>query len=160
VVGWLSGLSQPSNHPTKTVKKILVPLDDSKLSESVLPYVCGLAEPLGAEIVLLRVVVFVDQGTGPIPAEYVPSTQVLSELKHYLERQAADMRRIGLTVTKHALGGHVADTIVDYAIEIHADMIAMSTHGRTGAARWLIGSAADKVVHGAKVPVLLVCAGL
>jgi nucleotide-binding universal stress UspA family protein len=103
--------------------------------------------------------VFVDQDTGVIPAEYAPS-EVLGEMKHYLERQVADLPRIGLMVTTHAVGRHVADTIVDYAIEIHADMIAMSTHGRTGAARWLIGSAADKVVHGAKVPVLLVCAGL
>jgi nucleotide-binding universal stress UspA family protein len=140
--------------------KILVPLDGSKLSESVLPYVSGLAKPLGAEIVLLRVVVFVDQDTGAIPAEYAPSAEVLGEMKRYLERQAADLRRIGLTVTTHAVGGHVADTIIDYAIEIHADMIAMSTHGRTGAARWLIGSVADKVVHGAQVPVLLVRANL
>jgi nucleotide-binding universal stress UspA family protein len=111
---------------------------------------------LGAEIVLLRVVVFIDQDMGDIPAEYAPSAQVLDEMKRYLEQQAADLRRIGLTATTHAVGGHMADTIVDDAIETHTDMIDMSTHGRTGAARWLIGSVADKVVHGAKVPVLLV----
>jgi nucleotide-binding universal stress UspA family protein len=136
-------------------KKILVPLDGSNLSESILPNVSGLAKPLGAEVILLRVVVFVDQDTGYIPAEYAPSAEVLDEMKRYLEQQAADLRRVGLTVTTYAVGGHPADTIVDYAKEIHADLIAMATHGRTGAARWLMGSVADKVVHGAKVPVML-----
>lgn len=46
--------------------------------------------------------------------------------------------------------------IVDYTRDQHIDLIVMSTHGRTGAARWLMGSVADRVVYGASVPVLLV----
>jgi nucleotide-binding universal stress UspA family protein len=40
--------------------------------------------------------------------------------------------------------------------ETHADMIAMSTHGRTGVSRWLMGSVADKIIHHAHIPVMLI----
>ena len=49
-----------------------------------------------------------------------------------------------------------ANAILDYADHNGVDLIAMSTHGRSGIGRWLMGSVADKVVHGAKMPVLLV----
>jgi nucleotide-binding universal stress UspA family protein len=52
--------------------------------------------------------------------------------------------------------GPVADVIVDHAATSGADLIVMSTHGRTGVQRWLLGSVADRVLHGAKAPVLLV----
>ncbi len=50
---------------------------------------------------------------------------------------------------------HPGVAIIDTARRIHADMIAMQTHGRSGLARLLMGSVADKVLHGATVPLLL-----
>jgi nucleotide-binding universal stress UspA family protein len=50
----------------------------------------------------------------------------------------------------------VADAILNYAEANGVDLIAMSTHGRSGIGRWLLGSVADRVVHGSQVPVLLV----
>ncbi|HNB35488.1 MAG TPA: universal stress protein, partial [Anaerolineales bacterium] len=52
--------------------------------------------------------------------------------------------------------GAVPETILAVADETHADMIAMSTHGRTGVSRWLMGSVADRVVHYAHIPVMLI----
>jgi nucleotide-binding universal stress UspA family protein len=52
--------------------------------------------------------------------------------------------------------GSVAETILGVAEELGVDCIAMSTHGRTGPARWLLGSIAERVVHNSKIPVLLI----
>ena len=52
--------------------------------------------------------------------------------------------------------GPVVDSILDYAGKVGAELIAMSTHGRTGPARWIIGSVAERVVSASNVPVLLV----
>ncbi|QLQ08828.1 MAG: universal stress protein [Anaerolineae bacterium] len=52
--------------------------------------------------------------------------------------------------------GPIADAIIDFAREKEADLIAMSTHGRTGPSRWFLGSVADRVVRGASMPVLIV----
>jgi nucleotide-binding universal stress UspA family protein len=52
--------------------------------------------------------------------------------------------------------GAVSECIVDYAAANQVDLIAMCTHGRTGLARWTLGSVADRVLRGADVPILLV----
>ncbi|HLG94168.1 MAG TPA: universal stress protein, partial [candidate division Zixibacteria bacterium] len=56
--------------------------------------------------------------------------------------------------------GPAADVIIDYARSRRADLIVMSTHGRSGLGRWAFGSIADKVLRGANCPVLLVRASL
>ncbi len=138
-------------------KKILVPLDGSPFAEAVLPHVRELAQCTGAEIVLLRVAMrwMYDYA---MPAPLLPGT-TLNESEQepaaYLERVAADLRAAGFMVTTEVCAGPVAETILEYAEGIHVDLIAMSTHGRSGLARWFIGSVADKVVRAAKLPVLL-----
>ncbi len=138
-------------------KKILVPLDGSELSEMALMHAHALAKAVGAQVVLLSVVVFPtrDFDVTP-PMEQAVSAEVLAETKRYLENHAGNLRRTGVTVTTAAESGRVADTIIDFTEANQIDLIVMSTHGRTGAARWIIGSVADRVVHGAHVPVLLV----
>ncbi len=138
-------------------KKILVPLDGSDLSEKALVHGHAIAKAFGAQVILLRVVVFPTRDFDVTPRmEDAVSAEVLGETKRYLETHAGDMRRTGVAVTTLAESGRVADTIIDLAEARQVDLIVMSTHGRTGAARWIIGSVADRVVHGAHVPVLLV----
>ena len=72
------------------------------------------------------------------------------------ERTAARLGELGLRVQTEVCEGHVAEAILDYADSKHADLIAMSTHGRSGLGRLLMGSVAEKVMHSTKVPVLLV----
>ena len=62
----------------------------------------------------------------------------------------------GVDANTIILEGKIADTLVDYADNNAFDLIVMATHGRSGLARWVIGSIADKIMHYSTVPVLLV----
>lgn len=137
--------------------KILVPLDGSEFAEAALAHARALAGCTGAEIVLLRVV------SQPMHA-YLASDPVLysslqedtaTECEDYLEHVAADLRAEGFRVTTETGTGPIAETILEFAQAAGADLIAMSTHGRSALARWFIGSTADKVVRAATLPVLL-----
>lgn len=138
-------------------KKILVPLDGSEFAEAALPDVRSIAECTGAEIILMRVV------TQPIHAYVAPDPltyksvqeDTTAECADYLEHLAADLTADGYKVTTETSTGPVAETIIEFAQGVGADLIAMSTHGRSGLARWFIGSTADKIVRAATLPVLL-----
>ncbi len=142
-------------------KKILVPLDGSALAEAALPSAQALAHCTGAEIVLVRVapaVVYEYLVPEPMAASIAPEGIEANreEIQLYLDHVAAGLRREGLHVSTHYCQGPVADAILDYAQAARADLIVMSTHGRSGLARWIIGSVADRVVHAAPIPVLLI----
>jgi nucleotide-binding universal stress UspA family protein len=137
-------------------KKILVPLDGSELAEKALKHAHALARAFHSEVVLLSVIVFITRDYDVIPMEGAVSDEALADAKRYLERAAGDLRRLGLKVTTRVQSGRVADAIVEYSEKHAVDLIVMSTHGRTGAARWLTGSVADRVVRGGRVPVLMV----
>lgn len=140
------------------LSRILVPVDGSAMSESVIPAAEGLARTVGAEIVLLRVV------TPPMvlyPGEVVPSAPpVLDDLeaaaRSYLVKLAAAVRHDGLRVQLEVVTGEATEAIVEAADRFDAGLIAMSSHGRTGLARALIGSTAEGVVRQSTKPVLVV----
>lgn len=139
-------------------RKILVPLDGSKLAEGVLPHAQALAYSEGAELVLLTVAanptldfVFSDPGLAQRAEE---EQEALS--KKYMTEIGNKLKSTGFKVSTLLRVGAVADTILSVADEMQVDLIAMSTHGRTGAARWLLGSVADRVVRNSQVPVLLI----
>jgi nucleotide-binding universal stress UspA family protein len=139
-------------------QRILVPLDGSSVAEAVLPQVQMLAECSGAEVVLFSVVntptydYFIPDAAMAITLHEGQQTQT----KLYLERVCTQLKAKGLTVRAELCVGNVAESILDYADSIKADLIAMSTHGRNGIGRFLLGSVAEKVIRAAKVPVLLV----
>ena len=66
--------------------------------------------------------------------------------------------REGVTASSEVRFGRPAEEIIAFANDLNVDLIAMSTHGRSGLARWAYGSVADRVLHAAKCPVLLVLA--
>lgn len=164
------------------LEKILVPLDGSELAEAVLPYVeeiCQRCDPL--EVTLLRVVrmptarsaaVFrpqVDQYTKPQPA----SRQDAEIAQHpiYLEQELASaraeaeaslqpvvqrLRKCDITARVRVAFGRPAYEILRFAEREEMDLIALSTHGRGGLTRWILGSVADRVSRGTRLPVLLV----
>jgi nucleotide-binding universal stress UspA family protein len=140
-------------------KRILVPLDGSQFAEGALTHAQMLAECGGGEVELLRVAVH------PSSYVYVSDPAALADLydsdrahcEDYLSKVAGRVREAThVKVTTAVLEGIVADAVLDYAEDTNADLIVMSTHGRTGMERWLLGSVAEKVVRGAKMPVLLV----
>jgi nucleotide-binding universal stress UspA family protein len=143
------------------VKRILVPLDGSQVGEAALPYAVGLAQELGAELVfyqvLKHVVLVAAEGATMSSAMYE------EEEKHrrasamaYLESVAKDVREKGLSASSAVGSGAPADQIIDYAEANAIDLIAMSTHGRSGITRWVFGSVTDKVLHAGNSPVLTV----
>jgi len=139
-------------------RKILVHLDGSKVAEGVLPHAKALAYSEGAELVLLTVAAnpvmdfaFSDPG--------LAQSAVLEQeerSKTYITEIEEQLRSAGFKTSTVLRVGSVAEVILEVAEELQVDAIAMSTHGRTGPARWLLGSIAERVVHSSKVPVLLI----
>ena len=139
-------------------RKILVPLDGSKVAVGVLPHAKELAYSEGAELILLNVganpaldFVFSDPGL----AQSAVQEQEERSKKYMTEIESQLKAAVFKTSTILRVGA-VADVILGVAEELQVDVIAMSTHGRTGPARWLLGSVAERVVHNSKVPVLLI----
>jgi nucleotide-binding universal stress UspA family protein len=76
-----------------------------------------------------------------------------------LQDAAADAQQRDIPVHVSTVEGHAPTEIVGFAEENGVDLIVMSTRGRAGLSRWLMGSVADRVIRGTDVPVLLVRAG-
>jgi nucleotide-binding universal stress UspA family protein len=142
-----------------TCQRILVPLDGSSRAEQVLPSAVSLAQALDAEIVLFRVPIAHISGAYA-GAWYVPLEGTFDTANHiaeeYLCRVADDLREQDVRVTSATRMGGVAEAILDYADANQIDLIAMCTHGRSGLARWALGSVADRVLRARNVPLLLV----
>jgi nucleotide-binding universal stress UspA family protein len=142
-------------------KRILVPLDGSTFSESVLPHVRMLADSTGAEVILLRVMpvgiydtVFASTAELPMPRN--PEEDTRAQAEGYLQRVAFDYFPPEVTVRLEVSSGATPETILDYAEGENADLIAMTTHGRSGISRLMVGSVAEEIVRRAHVPVMLV----
>ena len=131
------------------IKKILVPLDGSDIAEAILPLAQELAAPLKAEVTLLQV----QSGTGML--SHVTERETY-EASAYLKVHVLAFSEQGITAHHVIRTGHAAAEIIDYATVNKMDLIAMSTHGRSGLSRAVMGSVAEQVVRHAPVPVLLV----
>ena len=138
-------------------KRVLVPLDGSQLSENVLPFLTEIAGPLDMTIMLLRVLepvqqTLVDGGPG-IPVDDLQARR--RDAAEYLAPLAAGLRARGIETTSAVRVGRAEDEILAAARDDGADLIAMSTHGRSGLGRLLFGSVAEQVLRRADVPVFL-----
>ena len=146
-------------------KKILVPLDGSKLAECALPYVEELAKGCDTEEVILVSVTervrgyrALDDPSQPLGQQFVPEAFGKKErqAQRYLGRIAKAMEAKGIKVSTEVLLGDPADEIVIYATHPGCDLIVMSSHGRSGVSRWTHGSVTDRVFRASCVPVLMV----
>ncbi|HEY76131.1 MAG TPA: universal stress protein [Thermoflexia bacterium] len=150
-------------------RKVVVLLDGSELAEQVLPHVTEIVRGRDSEVHLLSVAplaappiaVAVDIYPIYATAEFLAAQEaerqrIERELKEYLAQVADRLRPVASKVHTVIRFGQPAEEILAYAEEIGADLIAMCTHGRSGLSRWVYGSVADKVLRGAKCPVLLV----
>lgn len=135
------------------LEKILVPLDGSNCAENVLPLVEKLANELKISISLLRVALaHTFPGVDPTEAQ----VKVVREAEEYLERIADELKTKGIKVDTHVRYGNDAEEILEHANQNLIDMIAMTTHGRSGVKRFLLGSVAEKVIRYSTKPVILV----
>lgn len=142
-------------------RKILVPLDGTPLAEAVLPHARALAESEGAEIVLLHVPVIPNErfAIGDPTLESSIVKKIEEEAETYMQAEVSKLKKKRAKVSGITREGPIPETILAVAKETKADVIAMSTHGRTGLQRWLIGSVADRVVHYSPIPVMLIHPG-
>jgi nucleotide-binding universal stress UspA family protein len=133
-------------------KKILVPLDGSKISEKILPKVQELVEFCQAEVTLIRVVV--SYKIDP-QEEKKEKEMLLKGAQVYLDRLTTRLRKRKLSVNNIIAYGKDAVQICEVARKNKFDLLAMATHSRTGLRRLGVGSVADHVLRCSKVPVML-----
>jgi nucleotide-binding universal stress UspA family protein len=146
--------------------KVLIPIDSFEFGLQVLPHLTQLLDPAHTGLVLLRVApeprmvelgapgdpdltIYVDQAAASLEADF--HTEMLPTLER--------MEKAGFQVSTTMRFGDPVHEIERYLDEEEVDLVAMTTHGRTGLDRMLFGSVAEQVLHLARVPVLLVRAG-
>ena len=133
-------------------KSILVPLDGSMLAENILAEIEALALLLDAKLNLIYVSkAHVLPGVDPTDAQ----VKVVNTAKEYLETIQERLSAKNFEIEIHTPYGNPADKILEFCRRHDIDLIAMSTHGRSGIGRWLLGSVAEKVVRHSEIPVLL-----
>jgi nucleotide-binding universal stress UspA family protein len=147
-------------------ERVLVPLDGSKVGEAALPVIGKLGEKLvtGAKveatligvITLLRHWVVVGEASAPVAYTEEELNAIKSRIVEYLNSKAEFLKSKGLDVHVVVVPGNAAEEILKAADRIKADLIAMSTHGRSGLRRLAFGSITDKVLRGSRIPVLMV----
>jgi nucleotide-binding universal stress UspA family protein len=163
-----------------SIHKILIPLDGSEFSRQILPQIHRFLNPANNKLILLRVAPWPHGVTGaparpavaewPVPlykshrdAEFtkhpIYASQVQDSLvvmlKDELQVDAFNLERAGYTVSIVVRFGNPAQKILDFIREEEVDLVAMTTHGRTGLSHLVFGSVAERVLHGASVPIVL-----
>ncbi|MER2599210.1 MAG: universal stress protein [Caldilineales bacterium] len=150
-------------------QRILVPLDGSAFAEQALAHVRQVATAGQGEIHLLSVAPMLEDNSLAVVdlyPVYVYSDSLVDhkeemdritrEMSGYLANVSARLKADGFNALPALRMGQPAEQIISYATQNACDLIAMSTHGRSGIGRWVFGSVADKVLRSAPVPVLLV----
>jgi nucleotide-binding universal stress UspA family protein len=147
----------------KPYRKVLVPLDGSKLAECVLPHLDTVAGGCGLEnVYFLRVVKpfvpMVDYMGDTISGADVANINknAVKAAEKYLKQIADKTRYPGIQTHWEVIIGSEAETIADYARTNEMDLIIIATHGRSGVSRWVWGSVADRVLRSFCVPVLMI----
>lgn len=134
-------------------KKIVVPLDGSDIAEAVIPFAAEIASKSGGELVLVTAVQQVGVWDATLTLQVMDRESQIA--KEYLEATQKAVSAKGAQVSTKIVSGDAADAVLAAADEIGADMLAISTHGRSGLARWLFGSTATHILDRAKVPLLV-----
>jgi nucleotide-binding universal stress UspA family protein len=148
-------------------ERILVALDGSELAERIPPHVETLGRALGSTLIVLRAArspetIIAELNAGAmVPAVGMIDPQPLidaerEEADSYLATIAERLREHGLRVQTERPDGPAADAILRRAVEVNADLITMTTNGRTGLGRMVFGSVAGDVVRRSPRPLLVI----
>jgi len=147
-------------------ERVLVPLDGSKVGEAAIPVIQQLLAKCSPQvhvditllgvITLLRHWVVVGEASAPVSYTEEELNLIKKRVTDYLEKTGESLKRKQVTLSTMVASGNAAEEILKAADEIKADLIAMSTHGRSGLRRLAFGSITDKILRGASIPVLMV----
>jgi nucleotide-binding universal stress UspA family protein len=134
------------------IERILIPLDGSNTGQAALDHIELIARETGATISLIQVI----STSGPMETNLLGNANWDSFFKamrgaasDYLQSLVEELNGNGINANYDILVGNPAAEIIECARKNKVDLIAMSTHSRTGLARWVLGSVTDKVLHGA-----------
>jgi nucleotide-binding universal stress UspA family protein len=144
-------------------QKVLVPLDGSELAEGILPAAQELASQANGELILLRShhksalgFDFDSHDLYPPSEDRVRAVDGAQIAKEYLTQKAQEIGAdSGIKVSHYVTDSYPAEGILKEAEKTKADLIAMTSHGTTGLAKWIFGSVAEKVIRHADRPVLV-----
>ena len=147
-------------------QRVLVPLDGSKVGEAALPVIRQLADKCAPEIkievtligviTLLRHWVVVGEASAPVSYTEEELNIIKNRVSDYLDKTAEVIKGNNVNVKTIVVSGNAAEEILKASERVKADLIAMSTHGRSGLRRLAFGSITDKVLRSSKIPVLMV----
>ena len=147
-------------------EKILVPLDGSKTGEAALRIVENIITKFNpvikVEVTLLEVLTsqshYVMAGDAGVQVLYTDNeiAGIKKEALDYLKKSGERIAALGAVINPKVVTGNAAEEILKASEEIHADLIAMSTHGRSGLSRLALGSVTEKVLRGSISPVMVV----
>ncbi|MBK9713940.1 MAG: universal stress protein [Kouleothrix sp.] len=144
----------PNMVPPVELRHVLIPLDGSPLAEQVLAHAATLGALTDARLTLLHAIA--PEVTGGLPVPGHPTLEQARDIAQgYLDRIAERLGAQSLDVRTEIVVGHPATGILEYARSHTVDLIALATHGRSGVARLLLGSVADKIVRGTTTPVMI-----
>jgi nucleotide-binding universal stress UspA family protein len=139
-------------------RKILVPLDGSSFSESILDHAKAIIATcsIPPEVVFLTVV-------EPFQAQSVHTGDWADKIQkeavrvahNYLDQLVEKLKGEGINASKAVVEGEPAQATLDYIQKNNVDLIIMSTHGRSGVSRWIFGSTANRILRYSPVPVLV-----
>ena len=150
--------------------QVLVPLDGSEASERALPHAHSLASAFSARVHLLQVISLSHEyeasrgGGAESPTVIEHSLDMARQItaarqsraERYLQTMAARLEANGLQVATSVRQGPIWETIAHFVAEHGIDLIVMSTHGRGGLQRFLVGSVTDRVIRSSHVPILAI----
>lgn len=134
--------AHPDMRAKRILKKALVPLDGSTLSESVIPYIAELARNLGMAVTLFRAVRKTENN--------------FIEIENYLRGWRRHLSERAVSAGYEVRTGNAAEEIIDYADETATDLIAMTTHGQSAINLFSLGSVAQKILLEGNSPLFLV----
>ncbi|MFP3903138.1 MAG: universal stress protein [Armatimonadota bacterium] len=134
--------------------RILLTLDTSELAEQAVPHAVALARNFDAELYVLSVIPVLESDS-PATAEMGWDSEIATT-EEYLAGIENALSSEGLTCHTELRRGNVAEEILIFSEKCEADVIVMSTHGRSGLGRWVYGSVTDRVLRYADIPVFLV----
>lgn len=138
------------------IKHILVPLDGSELAECVLPHVMAVAPVTNARITLAHVMEHSHHdGRAPV-TDPVDWNLRKRESKIYLEKIAGRLQKSDISIEHTLLEGSPAESIIEFARNNNVDLIALSTHGRSGLSGWNVSSVVYKILQRSSKSTLLI----
>jgi nucleotide-binding universal stress UspA family protein len=136
------------------LEKVLIPLDGSLLAEAALPKLVELVEGSGAKVLLLRAA----EGHTFFSADPTEAqVKAVREAEDYLGQISDRLGALGIRDVQVSVWyGPAASAIVEAARFYKVDLITMTTHGRSGLGRLVMGSVAESVLRGTTTPILLI----